>query len=145
MGGSANTPPAETQLQHRPHLAHRDAANAATEKVAMNTQLKTLSRTGSSRNKTQHAISCEYSRLNVDDRQLMISHAAGVHTELRDQFLATRNGKPRWSTTAFACTVHEIEHHDEVSSVIFADEFGNENPREWTNQTLTTLEDAMEA
>jgi len=74
----------------------------------------------------------------------MISHTAGVRWELREQFIAARNGKPPWSTKAFVRTVREIKHHDVVSTGIFADEFGDKNPWEWTKQRLTTLEDAME-
>ena len=46
---------------------------------------------------------------------------------------------------AFFRTVREIEHHDVVSSGIFADEFPDKRPREWTKQALITLEDATEA
>ena len=53
--------------------------------------------------------------------------------------------KPQWSTKAFVCTVREIEHHDGVSPGIFADEFPDEHPREWTKQALITLEAATEA
>jgi len=42
-------------------------------------------------------------------------------------------------------TVREIEHHNVVSSVIFADEFPDNRPREWTKQALITLEEATEA
>jgi hypothetical protein len=41
--------------------------------------------------------------------------------------------------------VRETEHHDVVSSGIFADEFPDKRPREWTKQALITLEEAMEA
>jgi len=41
--------------------------------------------------------------------------------------------------------VREIEHHDIVSSGIFADEFPDKRPREWTKQALITLEEATEA
>jgi len=39
-GASSNTPPAETPLHHRHHLAHRDAANAATGNMTLDSQLK---------------------------------------------------------------------------------------------------------
>jgi len=39
----------------------------------------------------------------------------------------------------------EIEHHDVVSSGIFADEFPDEHPRESAKQALITLEAATEA
>jgi len=69
----------------------------------------------------------------------------GVRRELRNEFIAPRNGKPPWSTKAFVRTVREIEHHDVVSSGIFADEFPDKRPREWTKQALITLEEATEA
>jgi len=74
----------------------------------------------------------------------MILNTAGVQRELRDQFIATRNGKPPWLTKAFVCKVREIEHHHAVSSGIYADELSDKNPGEWTIQASTTLEDAME-
>jgi len=46
---------------------------------------------------------------------------------------------------AFVRTVHEMEHHDVVSSGISPDEFSDTIPQEWTKQALTTLEDATEA
>jgi len=69
----------------------------------------------------------------------------GVRRELRNEFIAARNGKPPWLTKAFVRTVREIEHHDVVSSGIFADEFPDKRPREWTKQALITLEEATEA
>jgi hypothetical protein len=53
--------------------------------------------------------------------------------------------KPPWSTKAFAHTVREIEHHDVVSSGIFADEFPDKHPSEWTKQAVITLEKPTEA
>jgi hypothetical protein len=46
---------------------------------------------------------------------------------------------------AVVSTVRKIEHHDVVSSEIFADEFGDKRLREWTKQALITLEEATEA
>jgi len=45
---------------------------------------------------------------------------------------------------AIVRTVHEITHHDEVSSGIFADEFSDKHPRQWTKQAFITLEEATE-
>ena len=42
-------------------------------------------------------------------------------------------------------TVREIEHRDVVISGIFADEFPDKRPREWTKQASITLEEATEA
>jgi len=69
----------------------------------------------------------------------------GFRRDLRDQFIASRNGKSPWSTKASLRTVLEIEHHDVVSSGIFADEFDDTGPREWTKQALKTLEEATES
>jgi len=74
----------------------------------------------------------------------LISHSAGECEELRDQFIAAGNGNPPWSTKAFLRTVRKIEHRDVVRSGIFADEFSDKNLREWTNQALSTLQDATE-
>jgi len=68
-----------------------------------------------------------------------------VRRELCNEFITARNWKPPWSTKAFVCTVREIEHHDVVSSGIFADEFPDKRPHEWTKQALITLEEATEA
>jgi len=69
----------------------------------------------------------------------------GVRRELHNKFIAARNRKPPWSTKAFVRTVQEIEHHDVVSSGIFAYEFPDKHPHEWTKQALITLEEATEA
>jgi len=66
------TPPGETQLQRRHHLVHHDAANGATENMTLDAKLKIVRKTGSSKNKTQHAIACRCSRIEVHGRQLMI-------------------------------------------------------------------------
>jgi hypothetical protein len=57
-GASSNAPLADTQLQRRHQLVHRDAAIAATENMAQDTQLKTVRKTGRSNNRQQHAIGC---------------------------------------------------------------------------------------
>jgi len=72
MGISSNMPPAEPQLECRHHLAHRDAANAATENVTPDAQFKIVRKTGRSKNMKQHAIGCEYSRIMVDSSQGII-------------------------------------------------------------------------
>jgi len=69
----------------------------------------------------------------------------GARRELRNEFIAAHNGQPPWLTKAFVSTVREMEHRDVVSSGIFADEFPDKHPREWTKQALITLEEATEA
>ena len=39
----------------------------------------------------------------------------------------------------------KIEHRDVVSTVIFADDFGDKHPQEWINEALLTFEEDMEA
>jgi len=46
---------------------------------------------------------------------------------------------------AFIRTVHEIKHHDVYSSGIFADEFPNKHPLQWTKKAIIALEEATEA
>jgi hypothetical protein len=65
--------------------------------------------------------------------------------ELRVQFTSARNGKPPRSTKAFVDTVREIEHLDVVGSGMFAGEFRDKRPREWTKPAVITLEEATEA
>jgi len=68
-----------------------------------------------------------------------------VRRELHDQFIASHNGKSPWSTKSFVWTVREIEHHEVISSGIFADEFRDKRPREWMKKALKTLEEATES
>jgi hypothetical protein len=44
----------------------------------------------------------------------------------------------------FVRTVREIEHRDVVSSRIFADEFPDKHPHEWTKQALMTSVEATQ-
>jgi hypothetical protein len=55
-GASSNAPLADTQLQRRHQLVHRDAAIAATENMAHDAHLKKVLKTGRSNNRQQHAI-----------------------------------------------------------------------------------------
>jgi hypothetical protein len=57
----------------------------------------------------------------------------------------TCNGKPPWSIKAFVPTVHKVEHHNAVSTRIFADTFPEKHLHEWTKKALITLEEATEA
>jgi len=49
MGTSSIMPPAETQLQHRHFLAHRDDPNAATDSMTLDAKFKTARTSGSSK------------------------------------------------------------------------------------------------
>jgi hypothetical protein len=50
-GASSNAPLAETQLQRRHQLVHRNAAIAATENLAQDAHLKKVRKTGCSNNR----------------------------------------------------------------------------------------------
>jgi hypothetical protein len=144
-GVTTNTDILGTQQERRHKLVHRDAADAATKYMTQDAHLKIVRKTGSRRNKKQHAVGCEHIDIDAISGQLTVKHTAGVRRELRNEFIAARNGKPTWSTKAFVCTVREIEHHDVVSSGIFADEFPDKRPRKWKKQTVFTLEETPEA
>jgi len=131
-GALTNAPPGATQQQHRHQLVYRDTAIVAAENITPDPHLTKVCKTASSKNKKQRATGCESIHIDVDNGQPTIKHTAGVHRELRDQFIAARTGKPPLSTKAFVHKVQEIEYHNVVSSGICADEFRNKHPREWT-------------
>jgi len=134
-----------TQQEGRHQLVHREAANEATKNIAQDAQLKIVRQTGSRNDKKQHAIGCENIHTVANGRQFTVSHTAGLHTEIRDQWMAARNGKPSSSTKAFVPIVRKIKPHDVVSSGIFADEYQYNHPHEWTKEANTTLVEATEA
>jgi len=59
-GTTSNTEHLATQQVRRHRLVHRDAANAATNHMTQDAHLKIVCKTGSSKNKKQHAVGCEY-------------------------------------------------------------------------------------
>jgi len=69
---SSNMSPAQTQLQQRHHLVHCHAAHAATYDMTKYVQVQMFPKTGTGRNKKQHAIRCVYICIEVDSRQLTI-------------------------------------------------------------------------
>ena len=72
MGASFKTPPAETHLECRHHLVHRDTANAATNNMILDALLKIVRETGSSNNTKQLMMGSEYSGIEVHGRRLTI-------------------------------------------------------------------------
>jgi hypothetical protein len=83
--------------------------------MTQSANVKIVHKTGSSMNKKQYAVGCEYIYTLVNGHQLTVDHSAGVSQELHNQFFAVRNGKAPWLTKAFVRNIHEIEHHDVVS------------------------------
>jgi hypothetical protein len=141
-GASSNTDILGTQPERRHMLVHHDAANAATNHMTQNAHLKIGRKTGSSKNKKQHAVGCESIHIEAIGGQCTVKCTAGIRRELRNEFIAACDGKPPWSTKAFVRTVRELEHHNVISCGIFAAEFPDKNHREWTKQALITLEEA---
>jgi len=144
-GATSNTELFGKHQERRHKLVHRNAANVATKHMTQDAHLKIVCKAASGKNKKQHAVGCEYILVVANSTELTEWCTADVRRELRNEFIAALNGKPPWSTKAFVCTVCEIEHHDVVSSGIFADEFPDKSPREWTKLALITLEEATEA
>jgi hypothetical protein len=68
----------------------------------------------------------------------------GFSRELRNECLAARKGIHPWATTAFVRTIRQIEHHDVVSTGIFANDSPDKHPRQWMKQALIPLEEATE-
>jgi len=56
----------------RHQLVHHDAADAASRYMTQDTHLKIIRKTGSSKNKKQHAVGCKYMHIVVNGRQFTI-------------------------------------------------------------------------
>jgi len=59
-GATSNTELLGTQQERRHKLVHREAANVATKHMTQDVYLKIVRKTGSSKNKMQHAVGCRY-------------------------------------------------------------------------------------
>ena len=123
-----------TEQERRHQLVHRDAADAATRNIILDAHFTIVSRTGTSKNTKQHAVGDTYMHSMVNGHRLYVQWTEGVSRELRDQYITGCNGKLPYSTKAIVRKGCEIEHHDVVSSGIFADEFPDKHPRGWTKQ-----------
>jgi len=143
-GALSNTSFVGTQQKCRHQLVHRDAANAATKNMTQDVHLKIVRNTGSSTNKKQHAVGCEYIHTVVNGRHLTVYHVACVRRELHDHSMAACNRKPPCSTKAFVCTFREIKHDAVISSGNFTNEFCDKGPRQLTKQTSITSQEATE-
>jgi len=69
---SSNMSLISTQQERRHQLVHREAADAATKHMTKDAHLKIVLKTGSSKNKKQHAVGCEYLHTVVNSLQLTI-------------------------------------------------------------------------
>jgi hypothetical protein len=65
-GATSSTELLDTQQQRRYTLFHRDAANAATNHMTQDAHFKNVRKTGSSKNKKEHAVGCEYIHIEAN-------------------------------------------------------------------------------
>jgi len=71
-GGTSNTDILGTQQEHRHKFVHRDAANAATKHMTQDAHFKIVRKSGSRKNKRQHAVGCEYIHIEAKGGQLSV-------------------------------------------------------------------------
>jgi len=71
-GATSNTEVLGTPQERRHKLVHRDAADAATKHMTQDVHLKIVCKTGSRRNKKQHAVGCEYIYIDAISGQLTL-------------------------------------------------------------------------
>jgi len=72
MGITPNMSFSGIQQEHIHQLVHHNAANAAIKNMTQDAHLNIVHITGSSKNKKQHAIGCEYIHIKVNDTQLSV-------------------------------------------------------------------------
>jgi seryl-tRNA(Sec) selenium transferase len=71
-GATTTTDILGTQQERRHKLVHRDAADAATKHMTHDAHLKIVRKTGSRRNKKQHAVGCEYIHIDAISGQFTV-------------------------------------------------------------------------
>jgi len=69
-GATSNTELLGTQQERSHKLVHRDAANVATKHMTQDAHFKIVCKTGSSKNKKQHAVACNYILIVANGGQL---------------------------------------------------------------------------
>jgi hypothetical protein len=69
-GATSNTELLGIQQERRQKLVHRGAANVATKHMTQDAHLKIIRKTGSSKNKKQHAVGCRYILIVANGGQL---------------------------------------------------------------------------
>jgi len=71
-GATPNTELLGPQQERRHKLIHRDAGNVATKHMTQDAHLKIVRKTGSSKNKKQHAVGCEYIPIVANGGELTV-------------------------------------------------------------------------
>jgi hypothetical protein len=61
-----------TQQKRRHKVVHSDTANAANKHMTQDAHLKMVCKTGSSKNKKQHAVGCEYIHIEANGGQVSV-------------------------------------------------------------------------
>jgi hypothetical protein len=69
---TSNTELLGIQEERRNKLVHHDAANVATKHMTQEAHIKIVCKTGSSKNKKQHAVGCEYILIMANGCQLNV-------------------------------------------------------------------------
>jgi len=72
VGATSNTDILGTQRERRHKLVLHDAAYAATKPMTEDAHLNIVRKTGSSKNKKQHAVGCEYIHIEANGGQLTV-------------------------------------------------------------------------
>jgi hypothetical protein len=72
VGATSNTEIRHTQQECRPKLVHSDATNVATNHMTQDAHLNIVHKTGSSKNKNQHAVGCEYIHIKANGSHLTV-------------------------------------------------------------------------
>jgi len=71
-GVTTNISLSGTQREYRHQLVQRNAANVATKNMTQDAHFKIVRKTGSSKNRQQYTIGCDYIHITVNDGQLTI-------------------------------------------------------------------------
>jgi len=71
-GATSNTEILGTPQERRHKFIHCEAADAATKHMTQDGHLKIVCKTGSRRNKKQHAVGCEYIHIDAIGGQLTV-------------------------------------------------------------------------
>jgi hypothetical protein len=70
-GATTNTAILSRQQEHRHKLVHRNTPNTATKHMTQDAHLKIVCKTGSSKNKKQYAVECEFILIEANDSKLI--------------------------------------------------------------------------
>jgi len=128
VGATSSMSIIATQVQCRHQLVQHDVAKVAAKHLSHEVHLKIVLKTGSSKNKTDHPVGCEYIHVEEYGCQLTIYGIVGDPTERHERVIAHHYGIPAFSTDAIVPTLCKMEHNDVLCPGIFADRFRDNHP-----------------